>query len=109
MIILLVPRLKMIRMEAALAELTVEEVNEAEEDIDFINDKGEYDLLNTDGVCLILHLDEEDVFESDFASTDDEAAAEDVDTGEKAVEDEERRARRVCIYYSLPRNILTFI
>lgn len=65
------------RMEAALAELTVEEVNEAEEDNDFINDK-----------------DEEDVFESDFASTDDEAAAEDVDTEEKAAEDEERRARR---------------
>ncbi|KAG1765217.1 hypothetical protein EDD22DRAFT_881122 [Suillus occidentalis] len=43
---------------------------------------------------LTLRLDEEDVFESDFASTDDEAAAEDVDTGEKAVEDEERRARR---------------
>ncbi|KAG2134573.1 YL1 nuclear protein-domain-containing protein [Suillus bovinus] len=66
------------RMEAALAELAVEEVNDAEEDVDFVNDK-----------------DEEDVFESDFASTDDEAAAEDVaDTGEKAVEDEERRARR---------------
>ncbi|KAG2142702.1 YL1 nuclear protein-domain-containing protein [Suillus cothurnatus] len=65
------------RMEAALAELAVDEVNEAEEDIDFVNDK-----------------DEEDIFESDFASTDDEAAAEDVDTGERAVEDEHRRARR---------------
>ncbi|KAG1741783.1 YL1 nuclear protein-domain-containing protein [Suillus paluster] len=65
------------RMEAALAELAVEEINEAEEDIDFVNDK-----------------DEEDIFESDFASTDEEAAAEDVDTGEKAVEDEEKRARR---------------
>ncbi|KAG2049133.1 hypothetical protein BDR06DRAFT_961850 [Suillus hirtellus] len=65
------------RMEAALAELAIEEVNEAEEDVDFVNDK-----------------DEEDVFESDFASTDDEAAAEDIDTGEKTVEDEERRARR---------------
>ncbi|KAG0703485.1 YL1 nuclear protein-domain-containing protein [Suillus ampliporus] len=65
------------RMEAALAELAVEEVNEAEEDIDFVNDK-----------------DEEDIFESDFASTDEEAAAEDVDTGEKTVEDEERRARK---------------
>ncbi|KAG2030053.1 YL1 nuclear protein-domain-containing protein [Suillus americanus] len=65
------------RMEAALAELAVEEVNEAEEDVDFVNDK-----------------DEEDVFESDFASTDEEAAAEDIDTGEKAMEDEQRRARR---------------
>lgn len=99
----------MIRMEAALAELAIEEVNEAEEDVDFVNDKGEYDALNTDGMCLMLHLDEEDVFESDFASTDDEAAADDIDTGEKTVEDEERRARRVCIYYSLSTNILIFI
>ncbi|KAG2361911.1 YL1 nuclear protein-domain-containing protein [Suillus spraguei] len=65
------------RMEAALAELAVEEVNEGEEDIDFVNEK-----------------DEEDVFESDFASTDDEAAAEDIDIGERTAEDEERRARR---------------
>ncbi|KAG1839635.1 YL1 nuclear protein-domain-containing protein [Suillus subalutaceus] len=65
------------RMEAALAELAVEEVNEAEEDVDFIDDK-----------------DEEDVFESDFASTDEEAAAGDVDIEEKAAEDEQRRARR---------------
>jgi len=28
-------------MEAALAELVVEEVNDAEEDVDFVNDKGE--------------------------------------------------------------------
>ncbi|OAX40472.1 hypothetical protein K503DRAFT_848945 [Rhizopogon vinicolor AM-OR11-026] len=65
------------RMEAALAELAVEEVNEAEEDVDFVNDK-----------------DEEDVFESDFASTDEEAAGEDVDTGDKVVQDEEKRVRR---------------
>jgi len=58
---------------------------------------------------LCLHLDEEDIFESDFASTDDEAAAEDVDTGERAVEDEHRRARRVCVDYRLPGNTLTFI
>jgi len=45
----------------------------------------------------MLYLDEEDVFESDFASTDEEAAAEDVDTGERAVQDEEKKARRVCI------------
>ncbi|KAJ8590910.1 hypothetical protein M405DRAFT_765714 [Rhizopogon salebrosus TDB-379] len=65
------------RMEAALAELAVEQVNEAEEDVDFIDDK-----------------DEEDVFESDFASTDEEAAAEDIDAGDKAVQDEEKRVRR---------------
>lgn len=41
-------------------------------------------------------LDEEDVFGSDFESTDEEGAAADGDTaGDMAVEDEEKRARRV--------------
>jgi vacuolar protein sorting-associated protein 72 len=35
-------------MEAALAELTVEEVNEGEEDVDFVNGKGECNVLTTD-------------------------------------------------------------
>jgi vacuolar protein sorting-associated protein 72 len=43
------------------------------------------------------YLDEEDVFESDFASTDEEAVAEDIDAGDKAVQDEEKRVRRVRI------------
>ena len=38
----------MIRMEVALAELALEEVNEAEEDVDFVNDKGECNALTTD-------------------------------------------------------------
>lgn len=50
---------------------------------------------------FMLHLDEEDIFESDFASTDEEAAAEDVETGDKAVQDEEKRAKRVCVIYML--------
>jgi hypothetical protein len=41
-------------MEAALAELAVDEVNEAEEDIDFVNDKGECDTPNTNGIYLML-------------------------------------------------------
>jgi len=35
-------------MEAALAELAVEEVNEGEEDVDFVNGKGEYNVFTTD-------------------------------------------------------------
>ncbi|KIJ60563.1 hypothetical protein HYDPIDRAFT_98548 [Hydnomerulius pinastri MD-312] len=66
------------RMELALAELALEEP-EMEEDLDFINDK-----------------EEEDVFESDFASTDEEAVQEDVDAGDKAVQDEERRERKTA-------------
>jgi vacuolar protein sorting-associated protein 72 len=41
-------------MEAALAELVVEEVNEAEEDNDFVNDKGEINVLTDDeNLCCI--------------------------------------------------------
>jgi vacuolar protein sorting-associated protein 72 len=55
----------------------------------------------------MLHLDEEDIFESDFASTDEEVAAEDVDASDKVVQDEEKRARRVCIINMLYRHVLT--
>ncbi|KAI0053181.1 hypothetical protein FA95DRAFT_1586223 [Auriscalpium vulgare] len=66
------------RMEAALAELTVQDANnEAEEDIDFVIDR-----------------DEEDVFGSDFESTDDEAATTAPEAGDKAVHEEERRERK---------------
>ncbi|KIJ58721.1 hypothetical protein HYDPIDRAFT_171155, partial [Hydnomerulius pinastri MD-312] len=77
-------------MELALAELALEEP-EVEEDLDFINDK--------DPVAYrAFHYltEEEDVFESDFASTDEEAAQEDVDAGDKAVQDEERRERKTA-------------
>ncbi|KZT24716.1 YL1-domain-containing protein [Neolentinus lepideus HHB14362 ss-1] len=66
------------RMEAALAEMIVEEVpHEAEEDKDFIMAK-----------------DEDDVFESDFESTDEEAAQDFSEAGEKAVLDEDKRERK---------------
>ncbi|KAI9566103.1 YL1 nuclear protein-domain-containing protein [Boletus coccyginus] len=67
------------RMELALAELALEEPKEVEEDIDFVVEK-----------------DEEDVFESDFASTDEEAAQEDVDEGDRDVREEERRERKTA-------------
>ncbi|KAF8060864.1 YL1 nuclear protein-domain-containing protein [Lyophyllum atratum] len=66
------------RMEAALAEMALDNTAEAmEDDQDFVNDK-----------------DEEDVFGSDFESTDEEAAQEDLDAGDKTVQEEERRARK---------------
>lgn len=64
------------RMELALAELALEETPEVEDDADFINDR-----------------DEEDVFESDFMSTDEEAAPED-HAGDKEVQEAERRERK---------------
>ncbi|KAF8641545.1 hypothetical protein AX16_009922 [Volvariella volvacea WC 439] len=66
-------------MAAVLAEISIEDLNkDAEDDVDFVNDK-----------------EEEDMFESDFASTDEEAAAEvDEQAAEKEVEAEERYARK---------------
>ncbi|ETW87755.1 hypothetical protein HETIRDRAFT_378930 [Heterobasidion irregulare TC 32-1] len=67
------------RMEAALAELALEDANqEAEEDNDFVIEK-----------------DEEDVFGSDFESTDDEAIQA-LDGGEYAVQYDEQKERRVA-------------
>lgn len=66
------------RMELALAELAIEEAADVEEDTDFINDK-----------------EEEDVFESDFMSTDEEAAQED-HTGDKEVLEADRRERQAA-------------
>ncbi|KAF9446774.1 hypothetical protein P691DRAFT_803401 [Macrolepiota fuliginosa MF-IS2] len=64
-------------MEAALAEMALEESKDLDDDNEFVNDK-----------------DEEDVFESDFASTDEEADEDDLEAGEKAIHDEEKSARR---------------
>jgi len=67
-------------MEAALAELSIDDVKDEADDKDFVVVK-----------------DEEDVFESDFESTDDEAEAvqEIPDSGEKQVRAEERREKKV--------------
>ncbi|TFK38664.1 YL1 nuclear protein-domain-containing protein [Crucibulum laeve] len=68
------------RMAEALAEMALDEFNkDLDDDNDFVNDK-----------------DEEDVFESDFASTDEEAQQEGVDGGEKEVHDEEKQARKAA-------------
>ncbi|KAJ7726064.1 YL1 nuclear protein-domain-containing protein [Mycena maculata] len=65
------------RMEAAMAEMELDEFKDAEDDADFTNDK-----------------DEEDIFDADFASTDDEAAAQDDDAGEAAAREEDKRAQK---------------
>ncbi|KAK7688124.1 hypothetical protein QCA50_008494 [Cerrena zonata] len=67
------------RMEAALAEFKAEDVGiDQDEDADFAVIK-----------------DEEDAFESDFESTDDEGAQEDVDAvAEKMIREEERTTKK---------------
>ncbi|EMD41507.1 hypothetical protein CERSUDRAFT_146509 [Gelatoporia subvermispora B] len=69
------------RMEAALAEFRAEDIGvDAEDDVDFNIEK-----------------DEEDVFGSDFESTDEEAVPEDVDmVAEKVVQDEEKTTRKTA-------------
>ncbi|KAF7330398.1 hypothetical protein MVEN_02478300 [Mycena venus] len=64
------------RMEAAMAEMELDELKDAEEDADYTNDK-----------------DEEDIFDADFESTDEEAQ-DDEAAGEAAAQEEEKRARK---------------
>lgn len=40
-------------------------------------------------------IDEEDIFGSDFESTDEEGAQDDAEAGDKVVHEEEKRARKV--------------
>ncbi|KAF9554770.1 YL1-domain-containing protein [Agrocybe pediades] len=65
------------RMEAALAEMALEDSKDLDDDKEFVNDKVE-----------------EDEFGSDFQSTDEEAEQETQDVGEAEVINEERRERR---------------
>ena len=92
-------------MEAVLAEFKAEELGQdVEEDIDFIMGKGKsksHYLLTSYILYILIHQyhwkDEEDAFESDFASTDEEGAQEDVDeAAEKLATEEEKGVRRVC-------------
>jgi hypothetical protein len=83
-------------MEAALAELSIEDVKDEVDDKDFVVVRGRYRILITQ---LIRHIstDEEDVFESDFASTDEEveAAQQASDTGDRLVKAEELKEKKV--------------
>ncbi|KZW00722.1 hypothetical protein EXIGLDRAFT_135813 [Exidia glandulosa HHB12029] len=67
------------RMQAALAEMALEPEPVAEDDVDFVaKDEGEDD----------------DIYESDFKSTDDEA--DNAADGDKMADDEERREKRAA-------------
>lgn len=46
-----------------------------------------------------MWIDEEEVFDSDFQSTDDEAVLVEENAAEKAVADEERQQRKVCVNF----------
>lgn len=84
-------------MEAALAEFKAEELGQdAEEDVDFVVEVGlcAFDFINE--YYIDCHPDEQDAFGSDFESTDEEGAQEDVDaTAEKVVRDQEAPSRKV--------------
>jgi YL1 nuclear protein len=83
-------------MEAALAELSVEDVKDEADDKDFVIVKGK---KYHPGLRPLEHssTDEEDVFGSDFESTDEEAEAAHLapDAGEGLVRAEERREQKV--------------
>ncbi|KAG9223527.1 hypothetical protein PLEOSDRAFT_172873 [Pleurotus ostreatus PC15] len=67
------------RMEMALAEMGIDDFSkDQDDDRDFHVEK-----------------DEEDIFESDFDSTDEEAPQTGVEAGEQLVEEEEKRARKL--------------
>jgi hypothetical protein len=84
-------------MEAALAELAIEDVKDEGDDKDFIIVRGEYSLHIGHSPSLRIVADEEDVFESDFESTDEEpeAAQQTADAGETRVRAEERKEKKV--------------
>ncbi|KAF8898332.1 YL1 nuclear protein-domain-containing protein [Infundibulicybe gibba] len=68
------------RMAEALAEMALVDVGkEADDDNDFVNKQ-----------------DEEDIFESDFESTDEETAQAELELVDQVINDEEKRARRAA-------------
>ena len=86
-------------MEAALAELSVEDVKDEADDKDFVIVKG----YNSTFICDLFNTstDEEDIFGSDFESTDEEAEAaqKTPDAGEGLVRAEERKEKKVIYYF----------
>lgn len=84
-------------MEAALAELSIEDVKDEVDDKDFIIVRGGYFFHIPHTFTLHIVADEEDVFESDFESTDEEAEAvqQPADAGERQLRAEERKEQKV--------------
>jgi hypothetical protein len=81
-------------MEVALAEMAFDDVKDVEDDNDFVNDKGAVIRLTLFVVISYFITVEEDIFGSDFESTDDEAEKVG-EAGENEVIYEERRIRKV--------------
>ena len=77
-----------------MAEMSIDDLmQDVEEDVDFIS-KGELCLFVRSLIRLYFTIaDEEDMFESDFASTDEEGGED--EAGDKALEEEEKRAQKV--------------
>jgi hypothetical protein len=84
-------------MEAALAELTIEDVKDEADDKDFIIVRGKHLIIILPFLITLPLADEEDVFGSDFESTDEdeEATQQTSDAGERQVKVEERREKKV--------------
>ena len=89
-------------MEAALAELTIEDEKDEADDKDFFIIRGGYSLNIPHTHSSHIVVDEEDVFASDFESTDEEAETvqQTADAGERQVWAEERKEKKV----DLPKN-----
>ena len=83
-------------MDAALAEFKAEELGQdVEEDNDFVVVLGTFTIVCVIFQCHLRCTDEQDAFESDFESTDEEGAQEDVDaSAEKMIKEEERKIRK---------------
>lgn len=77
-----------------MAEMELEESKDAEDDADFTIDKGRYP-SSYSGRPLIV-VDEEDIFDADFESTDEEGPDEEV-AAEAAAQEEEKCARKACV------------
>ena len=85
-------------MAAALAEFANEQLPaDIDDDNDFRAPDGMLGFVViwlVEGWLILSTADEDEVFDSDFASTEEEDVQEDVE--EKAVQEEEKREHRVC-------------
>jgi len=96
-------------MEAVLAEISIEDVKDEADDKDFVTARGHNSIFPLD-LSDNPSADEEDIFESDFESTDEEAEAaqQATEAGEGQVVAEERRDKKVHHFiFSQPANSLS--
>ncbi|KAG6825044.1 hypothetical protein H0H93_001240 [Arthromyces matolae] len=92
------------RMEAALAEMALDtNMETVEDDQDFVNEKGTGHIAYKLALSNIFAIDEEDVFGSDFASTDEEEMQDEEEAGDRAAREEEARSRKVSLRHKTHR------